>query len=832
VGADSKTLKHGGDPAYSALAYDLMMDVLAVGAKPARMTRRVVELLRELTGARLVVLVRCVIARSGGPVHEVAAFVPARRRDQAEGTVVEGLAARAVDMNGPTLERDAAVLGGQMDASGGPSQTLIVTPLRAGERHVGALIVVGLPDEHSIDQVIAMLDLLSRVLGLLLSRASVLGDQEAEIASRTRALAESQETLRILLRSIGDSVVATDVEGSVTFINPPGEALTGWTAEEAIGSPLSDVCPIIDEETGGVIEDPVRRALRERRVVHLADDQALLVARDGTRRPISENAAPIRDADGWVTGAVLVLHDQTRERATRTALRESEERFRSLAQAASDAIVTADVEGRIQFFNAAAERMFGYSYQDVLGRDVTLLIPDEFKQKHLSAFERYIRGGRTNLLGRAAEFVGVRREGRCFPVEVTVSEFRSGGERMFIGILRDLTVRKEAEAERKRLETALRRRQALDSIGALAGGVAHDLNNLLSPILGYADFLSDELDADDPRRESVAQIIRAGFGARDLVRQLLAFSSRQPLEYEPVDLGEAVNAFKRLLRRTIREDIDIQITGSTGEALVMADIGQIEQVVLNLVINAGQAMPEGGRLGIEIGVTTLDELRCAAYGGLPLGRYVTLAVSDTGAGIEEEVREHIFEPFFSTKDGMGTGLGLATVYGIVNQHEGAIDVESVAGEGTTFHVVLPVAEGAVPRVDQPAPTPEPVMGAHTILLVEDNAQVRDLTETILQREGYTVLVAEGGMQALTRLESHVDPVHLLLTDVIMPDMNGKALFEAVSDLRPGIKVLYMSGYTADVIGAKGALDEGIDFIHKPFTVKDLAAKVSGVLARA
>ncbi len=397
---------------------------------------------------------------------------------------------------------------------------------------------------------------------------------------------------------------------------------------------------------------------------------------------------------------------------------------------------------------------------------------------------------------------------------------------------RFITERKRAEEERARLEEQFHQSQKLESIGRLAGGVAHDLNNLLSPILGYSEMLLADAVGRDPRRDSLTAIVTAGKRARDLVRQLLAFGRKQTLKVEPVDLNGLLKHFHRLLRRTIREDIVIHMDLDRTLPPIQGDAGQLEQVVMNLAVNAQDAMPDGGELTIETSAAVLDEAYAAHHEGVTPGPYVMLAVSDTGCGMDAETREHIFEPFFTTKEKhKGTGLGLATIYGIVKQHAGHIWIYSEPGAGSTFKVYLPMAGGKV-FAEAEAPKPIPATdpdGTETILVVEDNQQVRELTITILQREGYRVLSAHSGESALIELNRHEGPVHLLLTDVVMPDMNGRELFDKISSTHPHMKVLYMSGYTDNVIAHSGVLDADIGFIQKPFTVTGLAAKVREVL---
>lgn len=391
----------------------------------------------------------------------------------------------------------------------------------------------------------------------------------------------------------------------------------------------------------------------------------------------------------------------------------------------------------------------------------------------------------------------------------------------------ELAWRKRIEAEKSQMEAQFHQAQKMESVGRLAGGVAHDLNNLLSPILGYGEMLLTEFSAGDHRKESVKQIVNAGERARDLVRQLLAFSRKQILELKPVDLNNVLTGFEKLLRRTIREDVDIKFIPAASLPHIRGDVSQLEQVIMNLMVNAQDAMPDGGVLSIETDVIQLDAGYSAALHDVAPGRYVMMAVSDTGYGMDDETQARIFEPFFTTKEkGKGTGLGLATVYGIVRQHGGGIRAFSKPGLGTTFKIYLPAME-TTGRLAETAPAipAEDLCGNETILLVEDSLAVRNMAEVLLKRQGYTVLVAENGAKALSGLERHEGPVHLLLTDVIMPGMNGKDLFDLAFAKNPGLKVLYMSGYMDNEISRCGVLDEGVQFIQKPFSAQALVAKV-------
>ena len=389
-----------------------------------------------------------------------------------------------------------------------------------------------------------------------------------------------------------------------------------------------------------------------------------------------------------------------------------------------------------------------------------------------------------------------------------------------------------AAQEKKQLEQHFHQVQRLESVGRLAGGVAHDLNNMLTPILGYSELLLEEANNDDKTRESLEGISNAGKRARDMVRQLLAFSRKQPLLFTNIDLNTLLRDFQKLLRSTIRENIRLRLVTSSSLPIIKGDIGQLEQVIMNLVINAQDAMPEGGKLTIETSLAELDESYAAEHASVVPGRYVRLSISDSGHGIGAEIREHIFEPFFTTKSKeKGTGLGLSIVYGIVKQHGGNIWVYSEPGKGTTFKVYLPAPGELQAKQTTDKETLINSHGSETILLVEDEEFVRKLAQTILKQSGYTVMTAQNGTEALLVLKSHHGSVDMMLTDVIMPDMNGKELFTRASKEYPGLKILYMSGYTDDVITQHGVLEEGTAFIQKPFTVQVLIAKIREVLGQ-
>lgn len=521
-----------------------------------------------------------------------------------------------------------------------------------------------------------------------------------------------------------------------------------------------------------------------------------------------------------------IISQRLESRRAEDALLESENKYRNIYENAQIGLFRTRLsDGLFLEANPRLVEMFGFdSREEFIGRvrAADLYAGPETRARMIAVLEDKgeIRNYDTRFKGKDGSIRWLRFSG-------TLHE--EGG--YLEGVAADITENKQSEAENIRLEEQYRQAQKVEAIGRLAGGVAHDMNNLLTPILGYGEMLMADFGPDDRRRLSVKQIVQAGYRCRDLVRQLLAFGRKQNLDYAPLDINKAIEGFEKLLRRTIREDITLDIIPASGVRTINADIGQIEQVIMNLAVNAQDAMPDGGRLTLETAMVEIDEKHAAVRPGTGAGQYVMLAISDNGCGMDDEVREHIFEPFFSTKGVAGTGLGLATVYGIVKQHGGNIWVYSEPGTGTIFKIYLPVSEEASLGKKSSEEPPQDLRGCETLLLVEDNKQVRDLGNDLLKQKGYTVLVAENGAEALRVLSSHPGPVHLLLTDVIMPGMNGKELFARAAAQHPDLKVLYMSGYTDSVIAHHGILDEGIQLIQKPFTVHGLATRVREVLEK-
>jgi PAS domain S-box-containing protein len=520
---------------------------------------------------------------------------------------------------------------------------------------------------------------------------------------------------------------------------------------------------------------------------------------------------------------VGVTTDITERKQMEEALRESEERTRLIVETALDAVVTMDASGTITGWNAQAEAVFGWPRSEVIGRSLSeTIVPPAYREAHEKGLRYFLATGEGSLLNRRVEITALHRSGREFPVELAISPARVGDTYTFSAFVRDIT-------ERKRLEDQLLQAQKMESVGRLAGGIAHDFNNLLTAILGYAELAEDETDPQEVR-QYLSHVRQAAEKASDLTRQLLTFARRQIIAPRTVNINDLILSLDKLLRRLIGENIELVMLPKEGLHSVKVDPGQFEQILVNLVVNSRDAMPDGGKITIETANVTLDAEYARQHEEVVPGEYVLLAVSDTGSGMEEAIRLHIFEPFFTTKEkGRGTGLGLATVYGIVKQSGGHIWLYSEPGEGTAFKIYLPRTTETPEAVSNaPRKTVQPG-GSETILLVEDEPAVRALAAQTLQARGYAVIEAMNGEEALRLVKGREAQIRLLITDVVMPQMNGKELAERLQALHPGMKVLYSSGYTENTIVHHGVLKPGIAFLSKPFTPTMLAGKVREVL---
>jgi PAS domain S-box-containing protein len=543
-----------------------------------------------------------------------------------------------------------------------------------------------------------------------------------------------------------------------------------------------------------------------------------LRGQDGAYRWFRGRKVPLHDTGGHITQWFGTCTDITELMGAE----EARARLAALVESSEDAILSKTLDGTITTWNAAAERLYGYAAPEVIGQPASRLVPPERADEWRGAMQRLRQGEQVPPFGT----VRLRKGGGRVEVSVSISPVRDTTTGALLGastIARDIT-------QRKRLEEQYLQAQKMEAIGRLAGGVAHDFNNLLTIINGYGSLLLASLPAGDPNRDLVGEITKAGEHAALLTRQLLALSRKQVLHPEVLDLNDVVRETEKMLRRVIGEDIELATDLQPTLGRVHADPGQLTQVLLNLAVNARDAMPTGGPLTIETRNVYLDASYARDHAEVRPGPHVLLAVSDTGHGMAPEVRARLFEPFFTTKEpGKGTGLGLATVYGIVQQSGGHVCVYSEPGVGSTFKVYLPRVE----RPGQPGTSYQGIRAAprgdETVLLVEDDEGVRSLVQRVLQDGGYHVLVAGSGREALHVCAQQGSPIHLLVTDVVMPEMGGRPLAEQLLGLHPELRVLYLSGYTDDAIIRHGVLVAEVHFLQKPFAPAALAQKVREVL---
>jgi PAS domain S-box-containing protein len=523
------------------------------------------------------------------------------------------------------------------------------------------------------------------------------------------------------------------------------------------------------------------------------------------------------------------------------------EREAALLEAAPDAMLCVNAEGIIVFANEETFRLFGYGRDELIGQPVEILVPNGAHHGHQQHRAAYMVNPTPRPMGLGRQLSARRRDGATFPAEISLSAFRYGGDLLVAAAVKDITGRLKERAERDRLmseagrdKARIRAHQAerLEALGQLAGGIAHDFNNLLAVILNNVAFILEEFDAAseanwasqrESARHDLEQVLRAGERAAGLTRQLLAFARREVVRPEPLDVNGVVASVQEMLGRTIGEHIELATSLSGDLWPVLADPGQVEQVLVNLAVNARDAMPGGGTLTIDTCNVVVDRDSIAGGAGVRQGRHVQLRVSDTGTGMTREVIEHIFEPFYTTRaTGSGTGLGLATVYGIVAQAEGQIRVYSELGVGTTFTITLPAtAEAAGLPARREAY--QRAGAGETILVVEDEPALRAVAERILSGNGYQVITAASGPEALEIVQSHPGGIHLLITDVIMPQMLGKEVADRIRQLRPGIRVMFMSAYPGSVLTAQGRLEPGVALMGKPFSRADLLAMAGQVL---
>ena len=634
--------------------------------------------------------------------------------------------------------------------------------------------------------------------------------REIEQAAHRKARRAAEEQYRLLFEASPQPMWVVDRE-TLRYLAANDAAVShyGYSRDEFLSMTIRDLRPAEDIAAVEKATERNRPGLQNMGIWrHLKKDGAVIHV------DIATHALTFTGRSAWL----VLAHDVTDRVRAEEALTRSELYFRSLIENAQDVIAVIDPVGDILFASPAVERILGSPPEQFVGKNAFEFIHPEDAAGVQAALRRAVDDPE---LPQTVLFRFRHANGSWRTLDGIGKLLAAEGSPRAVVNLRDVT-------ESRALEQQLRQAQKMEAIGRLAGGIAHDFNNILTAILGYGDLASSTLAPDSPLRANLEEIHHAAERAAGLTRQLLIFSRKQVLQPKILDLNAVVEGTERLLRRLIGEDVLLVTALTAGARPVRADPGQLEQVILNLAVNARDAMPRGGRLTIETANVGSDETWAEQHPGTPPGRYVLLAVSDSGTGMDEATKSRIFEPFFTTKEaGKGTGLGLATVYGIVEQAGGRIEVDSEPGRGANFRIYLPSVEG-VPVSASSGSSRRAVRGTETVLVVEDEDQVRRLITKTLRAFGHEVLEAAQPAEALRLCREHPKPIHLLLTDVVMPGMNGPDLAGQCRGLRADVKVIFMSGYTADAMPLQG-IDPGLHFLSKPFTPSDLARKVREVL---
>ncbi len=644
---------------------------------------------------------------------------------------------------------------------------------------------------------------------------------EELITANTR-LAESEKRYRSLFEGIPIGLYRTTPEGKIIDANHALVTILGFPdGRSLLGVSSTELYVNIDDRNRFLEMTMEQKTVR--------DYEAQLRRYDGKIIWVRNNGRAVSDEHGRISFFEGSIEDITERRRTEEAIRTSEANYRAIFDNANDAIFIHDTEtGAILDVNRKMTEMYGYTPDEARRIDVEAISAGEkpySQEEAIALIQKAASDGPQIFEWRARN-----KTGDIFWVEVNLKRVNIGGSDRLMAIVRDISERKTVEEEKKRIEEQFRQSQKMESIGQLAGGIAHDFNNLLTAVTGNIALAQMNLSSRDSVQQHLDEAAKAVDSAAALIRQLLAFSRKQIIQPQVVNLNDLITEMQRMLVRIIGEDIELSIRPGGGPVSVKIDPGQFEQILVNLAVNARDAMPQGGKLTIETTVLDPDDEYRRTHADIPPGRLVLISISDTGSGMSDNVKKHLFEPFFTTKPpGKGTGLGLSTVYGSVKQSGGSIEVQSVEGGGTTFNIFLPVTAERPAGSAAVKSVSELPAGTETIFLVEDEDSVRKLVVTHLKRLGYTVRDYPGGPEAIAAAGSHSGPIHLLITDVVMPGMSGAELAKHISEILPGIKILFTSGYAREEIYHDGVLDKGIHFLSKPYTPLALARKVREVL---
>ncbi len=770
----------------------------AASAKPRR-----VLVVEDDEGLRTLIVKS--LNKEGFEAQGVANGAAAVERAAAESSLVLLLDQKLPDMTGRDIVH-------ALSQRGIPAHFIMMTG-QGDERLAVEMMKLG-----AADYLVKDLALNDRLPGVL-ARVFHTIETERKLLASQGALRESEEKHRILLDESSDPIFAFNPDGQYRYVNRAFAVGVGRKQEEIIGKKIWDVFPKDEADkryaaVKWVFENKVAKII-EVRVPRPDGDQYYLTT-----------VKPILNAQDEVVVAICISKNITERKRAEEALRVSEARFKAQYQGSPIPTFTwqkCDDDFILKDCNEAAKKTTGDNTSRFIGKAAKQIYPDSSDiLKHMQ-----------RCYGEQCVIRNEWMSEHFMPGRLVLTTYAFVPPDFVLVHVDDITDRKRAEEEREKLEAQLNQAQKMESVGRLAGGVAHDFNNMLGVILGYTELALAKVPPSDPLQDDLKEILKAANRSAEVTRQLLVFARKQTIAPQALDLNETVEGMLKMLRRLIGEDIDLAWLPGTGLWLIKMDPSQIDQILANLCVNARDAIADFGKITIETSKVTVDQAYCAKHPDAVPGDFVLLAVSDDGCGMGQEILDNLFEPFFTTKDvDKGTGLGLATVYGIVKQNNGFINVYSEPGKGTTFRIYLPRLETLGDQDRKKDPVALDAQGSETILLVEDEPAILKMTKTMLERQGYTVLGANGPGQALGLAREHSGQIHLLMTDVIMPDMNGRELCQHLLSIHPNLKRLFMSGYTADVIAHHGVLDSDVYYIQKPFSMGALAAKLREVLDQA
>ncbi len=662
------------------------------------------------------------------------------------------------------------------------------------------------------DEIDALADALNKMM-------NTIGCDFTKRKQAEEIIRESGEKYRTILESMQESYFEIDLKGNYTFFNDSLCEDHGYSRQELMGMNYKAYTTPETAKRAYQFFNEIYRTGRPKRIL---DHE--IIRKDESRRMIDMSVSLMRSPSGEPIGFWGVGRDVTERIEAEQALKKSEERYRTILDTMEEGYFEDDLKGTLTFVNDAACRLMGYDRDELIGMNYRNYSSPETARHMYEVYHRIFESGNSEFM---MDYEIIRKDGsvRTHQANAALLRDQAGGPKGFRVLVRDVTERKRAEDEKAKLEGQLLQAQKMESVGRLAGGVAHDFNNMLSVILGYTELIKLRLEPDNPLLHDLMEIERAAGRSKDITAQLLAFSRKQIISPRPMNLNDLISSRQKTLARLIGEDIDLRFYPGEGLWSIRFDLSQMEQILVNLAVNARDAMPHGGKLTIETANILMNEDYCRMHLGFTPGPYVLLAVSDNGSGMDKETLQNVFEPFFTTKEtGKGTGLGLATVYGIVQQNNGFINVYSEQGQGTTFKIYLPRSMDGVEVSEEILEQPV-ALGSGKVLLVEDDDLMRKMTTDMLKTIGYSVLAVGSPLEALSICEEKDARLDLVITDVVMPGMSGRELRDKLGIIRPDIKVLFMSGYTSNVIVHHGVLEEGVHFIQKPFSLNDFARKV-------